>query len=507
MSAPYDPARRAAIDTLIGALLGGATSGSDIWAKLDVVQVYAAGNRADALLNWKGDGFAAATGGGDPRFVADRGFWTDGLDDWIDTGFAPAAGVQFQQAGGSVGAFLRKSDRSQMQPVGTHASNAVSLTMRNASGISAVRVNGVSLVAAGPAVASGYGLVAGDRAGTALTGYRNGEPFGSASGATQARSTATIGIGKQGGANYAEGQCCLFFAGAALTAAEHADLYAAFAAYLTAIGVAEIVPATRTLPLMAGIALPDGSAPPTAGRGMGLTGLMRRPDGRWYVANGIAGRTDLWFSRMSADFATIEAEFRASTFGLGADYQGSIQGMALDTSDQTMWAILKLAGAGGATTYLLHFDLGTETMIGQPVPIAASDTGIAYDPAVDALWITRDGGSSAGSLLLYGKDGVPRSGAVATPGGTDQCFHVATPSGALMAGDLLVTAGANGADGTVTVYNRLDYGGMIARRIDTLVAAQQIEGVVLDGGTYYVGNDGSTHPGARNRNEVLTYAA
>ncbi|TVV69880.1 hypothetical protein [Sphingomonas solaris] len=432
--------------------------------------------------------------------MADRGFWTDGLDDWIDTGFAPASGGPFQQDDACIGGFFRKTDRNPNQPIGTHSANAISVTTRNAGGIPVVRLNSTSALATGAAVTSSYGLVVANRSGTVVTGYRNGAAFGSTTGASSARSTVTIGIGKQSGASYSGGQFCLFFAGAALTAAEHADLHAALSAYLATIGVAEIVSTARILSLAGGLPLPDGSAAASAGKGMGCTGLMRRPDGKWFVANGIAGRTDPWWSRMLADFATVEAEYRASSLGRSPDYRGSIQGRALDTSDSSLWAILKLAGAGGGSTYLIHFDIAGETLLGWPVPIATSDTGIAYDPAADALWITRDGGSGSGSLVLYSKAGEALTGTVAKPGDTDQCFSVAVASGAFLAGNLLATAGANGADGTITVYNRLDYGGMTVRRVDTLTSAQQIEGAVLHGSVCYVCNDGATHPGARGRN-------
>ena len=504
MTARPSAPRCRAINTLIATLMTPGATGTVLWDRLDVLQIYAAASLAEAGLNWKGPGATATVLAGAPVFVADRGVWTDGLDDVFDTGFIPSSGVQFQQGSASLGAWFRKSDRTIAQPIGTPASNSVSVNSRNANGQPAARLNG-STVVAGPAVGSGYGLTAANRDGSALTLYARGVAVGTASGASTTRSAASLTWGRQNGAQ-ADGQVCAFFAGAALSPAAHADLKRALSIYLATLGVTEIVPETRTLAMAGAITLPDGSAPVGAGRGMGATGLTRRPDGRWYVANGIAGRSDLWFSRLSADLQTVEAEFRASGFGLSSDFHGSVQGLTIDHRDASLWFVLKLSGAAGTTTHLMHMAVATETLIGNPIPIHSGDNGIACEPAADGLWIVRDGSAAGGSFALHDQSGRARTGSYPIAPDADHCHFISQTGNGFLAGDLLVTAGGNGSDGVVLVLNRLDAGGMTVRRIDTLSGATQIEGIVTDGAHYVVVNDGATHPGSPPLNRVLRYA-
>lgn len=497
MASPPSRARRQAIDRLIAALVD-----VDLWDRLDALVILAAHDAQAALLNWKGAVHTSSIGGGAPVFTADRGFWCDGLDDWIDTGFAPSAGVRFQQNSAMAGAWFRKGERNANSPVGTVTASAVTINPRGASDASASRLNGSGAVNGGM-VATGYGFTAVDRASsTTLQQYAGGRALGAAASATSSsRSGVTIGLGRANNA-FAEGQFCAFVAGASLSPAQHAALFTALDAYMAEVGVAALPsPAVRTLPLAAAYTLPDGSAPASPGKGMAATGLVRMPDGRWYVGNGLATRRALLFSRMSADLGAVEAEFTSAGLGLGSDFDGSCQGMTLDASDGTIWFILKLAGAGGATTYLCHFDPATEAMVGSPIAISPSDTGVAYDPVIDELWITRDTGANAGQLVLYSKAGTALTAAIPTPGGTDQCAYRAET------GELLVTAGANGANGTVCVYARGDYGGMALRRMDTLAGADAIEGVAAALGAIFVCNDAATHPGDPVLNRVLGYVA
>lgn len=48
--------------------------------------------------------------------------------------------------------------------------------------------------------------------------------------------------------------------------------------------------------------------------------------------------------------------------------------------------------------------------------------------------------------------------------------------------------------------------GYTLRSVDTLTGADAIEGLVLDGGAYWIVNDGATHPGTPVLNRVLRYA-
>lgn len=319
------------IDGLIGALID-----AGVWAKLDLLAVLAAHSAQASLLNWKGTGFAATTVGA-PIFVTDRGWFTDGSDDFLDWGFAPAAGALFQQNSASYGAWFRKGDRNASTPIGTQTGATCTLNPRTSTDLVAGRINSSS-VSAGATVTSGYGLAAIDRAAAAVQCYRNGAASGGTSTAASAtRSSATMASGKANGV-FSDGQFCAHFAGGSLTAAQHLALFDALNAYLAAIGVAAIVPASRTLSLTAAYPLPDGAAPVATGKRMAATGLARDPvDASWWVANGLAtAQPTAGVSRLDATLTTIIAQYTVAGWGLGSAYNGSMQGAAFDPGDNTL---------------------------------------------------------------------------------------------------------------------------------------------------------------------------
>ncbi|MBB5699326.1 hypothetical protein [Sphingomonas yantingensis] len=341
----------------------------------------------------------------------------DGHDDWIDTGFTPAAGVQFQQSSAMLGIWARKADRNAVAPVGTVTGTSVSLNPRGATDANAGRLNG-SAVTSGGSVASGYGFTAIDRSGAAVVrqfigGVQKGEN-GNAPAA--ARSTARVGIGRANGVA-ADGQYCAFVAGGSLSAAQHGVLHDALQGYMDALGVMPLpVAVAKARSAAAWTSLPDGSAPIVAGRGMAVTGLTRDLAGRWYVGNGRTTRHPLLFSRMSPDLAAIEAEFDLTRLGLSVDMAGSCQGMTLDRSDGSLWIVVKLSGASGSDSHLLHFDPATDTMAAPPVLLSAGTNGVAWDPHADCLWMLRD----SSELVACDRSGAILSASTPMPANSDQ---------------------------------------------------------------------------------------
>jgi hypothetical protein len=87
--------RKGVIDTYIKAL-----KDAGVWAKLDVLQVYAAHTNTggEALINWKNTAqVATLLGTTPPPFTADRGFTANGTG-YINSGFTPSVnGVNFLQ--------------------------------------------------------------------------------------------------------------------------------------------------------------------------------------------------------------------------------------------------------------------------------------------------------------------------------------------------------------------------------------------------------------------------
>ena len=515
MSANPPEPRKQAMDGLIGALSMGAVSGSNIWAKLDVLQIHAAPTSADSWLNWKAPSFPAVIGGGSPVFVADRGWFVNGIGDFLDLGCAPSGLGQFSQNNACFGAWMRTPagvGRAN-SILGTLTAGTCTLNPRAASNAIGVRINGTTANTS-KASTDFYGLTTAYRPGASqIQSGRNGSRGALAASVSAARSPVNFGFGKCNNV-FAEGQISAFFAGASLTDAEEVDLHDALSAYIAVVGVTALMPTTRTLSLGARVKLPDGSAAPTAAKGMPCTGVAQRADGKWYVGNGLASAQPLCFSRLSADFATVEREFTVSSLGLGTPPgNGSLQGLCIDSGNpDLMWVVLKI-GNGNTTTYLFSFDMAGETLVQAPVALPTlSCNGVADDGVAGTLLITQDISTAVGGMIRVRKadGGNTNSIALLMPGDTDMLHYVAEASGeTYQAGDLLVTSGPNvpGGNGTVSVMRRDDYGAYCTRRTETLIGADAIEGIVLSGGSYYVINDAATHPGTPPENMVLNYAA
>lgn len=496
MAPAPSPTRAVQIDRLVGSLVD-----ADIWNRLDTLLLFAAHSAQAALLNWTGqrDG---AVGGGAPVFVPDRGYWCDGFDDWIDSGLTPATARLFQRNAAMVAAWTRKDARNPASPIGTVTGTSVSLNPRSSTNNSAGRLNGSALVGGG-AVDTGYGFTAVDRnSSTRLRQFINGRLAGINTAAASATpSSATIGLGLANDL-YAEGQFCAFVAGETLSDSQHPLLATAIATYLRDVGVTALpAVASRTLALASAFALPDGSAPIASGGGMALTGIARDLSGRWYLANGRAVRHALLFTRMTSDLSAIDREFDLTALGLSSDYAGSVQGISCDPTTGRLWLLLKSAGANGDRNYLLVFDPATGALVGTPIQVQSGDNGLAYDPARDGFWIVRD----QKELVLYDRQGRPRSGAIELPADCDHVFVVDRAVGDYAVGDILVSFGGNGSTGSILRLRTGDYGGPNQVAIDILTGADAIEGVHVADDILWIANDAATHPGTPPRNRILTY--
>src|SRR5574343_643318 len=87
LTGTYSTARKIEIDKMIKSL-----KSAGVWAKLDVLQMYAAPTAADAVVNWKSPGTFNATLVNSPTFTADKGV-VSGTAKAINTGYNPASGT------------------------------------------------------------------------------------------------------------------------------------------------------------------------------------------------------------------------------------------------------------------------------------------------------------------------------------------------------------------------------------------------------------------------------
>lgn len=222
MTTKPNNARTKVIDALIKALK---TAG--VWAKLDVLQLYAAADAQAASLNWVTNNYNESTSAGSPLFTVDRGFTVDA--NLITPGWSPSFGVQYQQNSAHVGMWSNTATTNASAVVGI-ASGDVKITPRDGSDLMNVAVNSGTFTAAN---AAGTGWFTGNRPGAnSMEAHRNGALLGSSGLASNARSGNFIGIGNTTGC-----QVSAFSAGASLSGADHANFYNAMRAYMTAVGV------------------------------------------------------------------------------------------------------------------------------------------------------------------------------------------------------------------------------------------------------------------------------
>jgi hypothetical protein len=230
MAPAPDATRKGIINTLILALKTGATSATNIWAKLDVLYVLAADTEANSLLEWKGNVAYNGVKNGVPTFTADRGFVSVG-NDYIQTNYAPGTvslGMGLNDA--HIGCYITAGAGTSPDLGGGSTGNRLTVTLINLNA-------GGGVVAFTPAATVPGHFVGNRNAVDELIAYRN-----AAGGAPNVNPTTTMTItpftiltlstGGTGSGN--TGSICHM--GRGLNAAELTDAKAAFAAYLTAIG-------------------------------------------------------------------------------------------------------------------------------------------------------------------------------------------------------------------------------------------------------------------------------
>lgn len=229
-------ARKAPIDDLVKRL-----KATGIWAKLDLLHVYAAHTEQAALLNWKSPGTFDGTSVSGMLFTADQGFTGDASADYIDTGWvANTNGVNYTQNAASFGAWSRTAGTGAGIDLGLATQGAARVLFRNASNqISAGRINDATNSLMASSITDGSGLTAVERPSSATKHvYKNGAVGSDVSVASTGRPATAFHVGGEGGSGTSSRQFAMFFAGGALGAAGQLTFYSAVQAYMQAIGAA-----------------------------------------------------------------------------------------------------------------------------------------------------------------------------------------------------------------------------------------------------------------------------
>lgn len=230
------------------------------------------------------------------------------------------------------------------------------------------------------------------------------------------------------------------------------------------------------------LTLPDGAPGATPGAGFTNTGLVKMPDGTWWVGyHGVADISDVTFDsgiiHLSADFSAILHIVLSAD--LGASPVASVQGVTYDPIENTVC----FAHAGDSKIY--RIDATTRALVGTTTKAV---NGIAYDATNDqfatltdtglVIWINKSTGATIKSLALNA-DGGPNY---------DHLFWTASY--------LYFSYGLSAyGDGRIGRINLATY----AVEYEWLLQeANAIEGFHLENGIVTVCNDGGFHGGGQN---------
>lgn len=278
----------------------------------------------------------------------------------------------------------------------------------------------------------------------------------------------------------------------ALSAANASERPAISSGRLTFDGVANSLLDASQYSYTDAVTLPD-AASTEAGKGFTCTGLARDADGTWWVGNhgkkneSTAGSEsfDAGVVHVSADRQTKLSEIKLSALGVT---QGSVQGVCIDTSDDTIWFCVVDTGK-------IHHVSKAGALLGTLTP-GVSVNGIAYDSINDLLiitgnplkWISKTDASVVKSIPVLNDL-------------ADHLFFAPTGRGAQ--GSVYITMDV------VTQYSiviKYDVEGKMPVRVWQLSQPRSIEGIVVVGDTMYLANDAYYHNTPANYlNQIMAF--
>jgi hypothetical protein len=212
-----------------------------VWAKIDLLAVYATQDSTTAVLNLKSTSFST-TVVGSPTFTADRGYTSSGTTNYLNTTFTPStAGGNFTQNSAHISAWnITTGAGSTDRLIGNALSTTIRTVIRprNASDQTGLDLNNNTedLVAN----TSKDGWFVGNRsASNANQIYRNGSSLGSSATASTGISDQAIVLGTDAtGGNSCTGcQIAAASAGSSLSAGDVTNFYNRLRTYMTAVGV------------------------------------------------------------------------------------------------------------------------------------------------------------------------------------------------------------------------------------------------------------------------------
>lgn len=242
---PATTLRKKQIDGAIRQLKSGPVTGSDIFAKLDMLQNYRAADSQAARVDWI-DPTRVASLTNSPSFSADVGFTTNGTNSYINTNFNPGDGGSYNFVRNS--AHFGVDSGTSAGTGGSHSgrwngTNGTTLQHRTtANDDLGARVNqagGTAVVDGGIITDGAFDLCINRSGASALEIYRQGAPLTIDSGGSEASTAVVNGtmlVGTINTSTFQAIQAHCVYAGSSLTADEHVDRINAILAYEGNVG-------------------------------------------------------------------------------------------------------------------------------------------------------------------------------------------------------------------------------------------------------------------------------
>lgn len=234
MSSEPDATRAGHMLTLIQSL-----QSAGVWAKLDVLHVYAAHNEQASTLNWKNPGTNTASYNGTYTFTTDRGVTGDASTADIDTGATPSGLSNWTQNSNHVGVWVRTDGGVATGIVGVASGTGrVFIHPRTGAGLVLGRAGQsvAASTAATVAARTGFTLVSRNNDSANLRFHKDGSLVESVASASDGSQTVPCCVLRNNSTTVTADEVLAFTLGAGLSDAEATALYNALNTYKTALG-------------------------------------------------------------------------------------------------------------------------------------------------------------------------------------------------------------------------------------------------------------------------------
>ncbi len=214
---------------------------NSFWSRFDTLYVLSTADATTAGLNLVSTSYTL-TPVSSPTFTADRGYAGNGSSSYINTGWAPSAGVNFTQNDASLGAWsLTARSAGVIFDIGQEDSgtSTTRINLRNPSNLAITSVNQTSAFSVSNTDTTGFYVT--QRTGSTATElFRNGTSLTTGTGTSAARGPYAIFFGAQnsGGAplSYSTVQFSIVFTGASFSSGEQSTLYSIFRQWQCTVG-------------------------------------------------------------------------------------------------------------------------------------------------------------------------------------------------------------------------------------------------------------------------------